>query len=90
MAALEARPRPLSAANAQAYAGTYRSLDGIECQLQATAEGVAGLVHCGDHLLHALDDIEMLYRFSEPGPAGFRTVHVNGPLFPPFPYHRVA
>jgi D-alanyl-D-alanine carboxypeptidase len=84
------RPQSLGAAEAQIYAGTYRSLDGVEFQLQAAEDGVAGLVHCGDHLFHALDDIEMLYRFSEPGPAGFRTVHVNGPLFPPVPYHRAA
>lgn len=83
------RPRPLVTA-AQAYVGTYRSLDGVEFQLSTAGDGVAGLVHCGDHLFHALDDVEMLYRFSEPGPTGFRTVHVNGPLFPPYPYHRVA
>jgi D-alanyl-D-alanine carboxypeptidase len=82
------RPRPLGAAAAQAYVGTYRSQDGVEFQLRATEDGVAGLVHCGDHLFHALDDIEMHYSFSEPGAAGFRTVHVNGPLFPPFPYRR--
>jgi D-alanyl-D-alanine carboxypeptidase len=82
------RPQPLGAADGQAYAGTYRSLDGVEFQLQAVEGGVAGLVHCGDHLFHALDDIEMLYRFSDPGPTGFGTVHVNGPLFPPFPYRR--
>jgi D-alanyl-D-alanine carboxypeptidase len=82
------RPQPLGAAEAQTYAGTYRSLDGVELQLQAAENGMAGLVHCGDHLFHARDDIEMLYRFSGPGLAGFGTVHVNGPLFPPFPYHR--
>jgi CubicO group peptidase (beta-lactamase class C family) len=84
------RPQPLGSSEAQAYAGTYRSLDGAELQLHATEAGVAGLVHCGDHLFHAQDDIEMLYRFSQPSPAGFGAVHVNGPLFPPFPYHRAA
>jgi CubicO group peptidase (beta-lactamase class C family) len=83
------RPQPLVAAP-RAYAGTYRSLEGVEFQLLAAEDGVASLIHCGDNLFHALDDIETLYRFSEPGPAGFRTVHVNGPLFPPYPYHRTA
>jgi CubicO group peptidase (beta-lactamase class C family) len=82
------RPQPLGAGDARACAGTYRSLDGVEFQLHATADGLAGLVHCGGGLFHAQDDIEMLYRFSEPGPEGFMTVHVNGPLFPPYPYHR--
>jgi len=82
------RPQPLS--EARAYAGLYRSADGVEFELHAAEGGVVGLVYCGDHLFHGRDDVEMVYRFSEPGPAGFRTVHVNGPLFPPFPYHRAA
>jgi CubicO group peptidase (beta-lactamase class C family) len=90
LAAPLSRPQPLGSTEARAYAGTYRSLDGAEFQVHATDDGVAGLVHLGDHLFHAQDDIEMVYRLSEPGPAGFRTVHVNGPLFPPFPYNRAA
>lgn len=84
------RPQPLAAADAQAYVGTYRSLDGGEVQFQATDEGLTGLVHCGDHLFHALDDVEMVYLFSDPGSAGCQTVQVTNPLFPPFHYHRTA
>jgi hypothetical protein len=82
------RPQPLS--DAQAYVGLYRSAEGVEFELHAADGGVAGLIHCGDHLFHGRDDIEMLYRFADPGPGGFGTVSVNGPLFPPFPYRRVA
>lgn len=82
--------RAKSLADARPYAGTYRSAEGVAFELHGTEGGVAGLVHLGDHLFHGQDDIETLYRFSDPGPDGFGTVSVNSPLFPPFPYRRVA
>lgn len=81
-------PRPL--ANADAYAGDYRSVDGTEFSLKVVEGGIGGLVHCGDHTFHAHDDIEAIYRFSDPSPAGFQLVTAETPLFPPFAYRRMS
>ena len=81
---------PWPSAPGDVYAGTYRSRDGTEFKLQTNQTGLAGLVQCGEHLFHAIDDAEMRYRFSDLSLKGFATVTVETPLFPPFVYHRAS